>query len=107
MTPLSSPIPLFLPSLGTPKSTVVESETSMLDNPCLDQTLEDSDIDGLEDHFKVRDLSLSHPLSFDCHISFDWPSLGLFSSPFRDVALHFGHSDHFRWPMHSYSHIIC
>jgi len=96
MRPLSSPLPHFLPSLDPPESTCVESKTSVLGNPCLDQTLEDSDIGRLEDRFKVRDLTLGHPLSFDCHISFDWPSLGPFSSPFRDVAPQFGNSDHFR-----------
>ena len=43
----------------------------MLGGPYLFQTLEDIDIDRLEDHFEVKDLTLGHPLSFDCHISFD------------------------------------
>jgi len=70
MTPLSSSLPLYLPSLDPPESTFVESEASILSNLCLNQTHEDSDIDKLEDHFKVRDLTLGYPLSFDCHISF-------------------------------------
>jgi len=54
----------------------------------------------------VMDLTLDHPMSFDFHISFHWPRLGPFLSPFRDVRLHLAYSDHSRWPMHSYNHII-
>jgi len=78
----------------------------VLDSPCLDQTLDDSDINRLKDHSKVKDLTLGPPISFDCHISFDWPYFGPFPSPFRDDVFHFNHSDHSQWSMHSYSHII-
>jgi len=64
----------------------------VLSSPCLNQTLDDSDIKRLEDHFEVNDLSLSHPMSFDFHISLDWPWLGPLSSPLRDVVLHFSNS---------------
>jgi len=32
----------------------------VLDSPCLDQNLDDINIDRLEDHFKVKDLTLGH-----------------------------------------------
>jgi len=78
----------------------------VLDSPCLDQTLDDSDINRLKDHSKVKDLTLGPPISFDCHISFDWPYFGPFPSPFRDDVFHFNHSDHSQWSIHSYSHIF-
>jgi len=61
---------------------------------CLDQTLDDSDMDRLEDYLEVKYLTLGHPMRFDFHISFDWPCLGALPSPFRDDVLHFSHSDH-------------
>lgn len=54
---LFSPLPIFLCSLDPPESTFVESETSVLGSPYLDQTLDDSDIDRLDDHFEVKDLT--------------------------------------------------
>ena len=48
---LSSPLPISPSSLDHPESTFVESETSVLGSSCLDQTLNDSDIERLEDHF--------------------------------------------------------
>jgi len=106
MTPLSSPLPLFLPSLDPPESTFVESATSVLGDSCLDQTLEDIDIDRLEDHFEVKDFTLGPPLSFDFHISLDWPCFDPLPSPFRDVGLNFDHSDHSQWSSRSCSHIF-
>jgi len=44
ISPISSPLPLFLPCLDPPKSTFVESETSILGRSCLDQTSDDTDI---------------------------------------------------------------
>ena len=84
----------------------MESETFVLRNPYLDQTLDDSDIERLEDHFEVNDLIVSHPMSFDFHISFDWPCLGPLPSPFRDVGLYFGDLDHTQCFMLSYSQVI-
>ena len=78
----------------------------MPDSQCLDQALNYINIERLEDHFEVKDLTLGHPMNFDVHISFDWLCQGPFPSPFRDVGLHFNHSDHSQWSMHSYSHII-
>ena len=78
----------------------------MLDTPCLDQTLDDNDTDRLKDHFEIEDLTLGCPLSFDFHISFDWPCFGPLPSLFRGVVFHFSHSGQYRWPLHSYSHII-
>lgn len=66
----------------------------MLGSPYLDQTFDDSDIERLEDHFEVKDLTLGPPMSFDFHILFDWPCLGPLPSSFRDVGLHLGHSHH-------------
>ena len=45
-------------------------------------------------------------MSSDFHIFFDWLGFGPLLSPFRDVRFHLDHSDHFRWFMHSYSHIF-
>ena len=70
------------------------------------QPLNDSDIDKLMDHFEVKDLTLRHSLRFDFHISFDWPWLGLFPSPFRDVGFHFDHSNHSQWSLHAHSRIV-
>jgi len=70
-SPLPSPLPIFLPSLDPLASTFADSETFVFGNPCFDQTLDDIDIDRLEDHFEVKDLTLGHPLSFDFHISLD------------------------------------
>jgi len=53
---LSSPLPFFLLSLDHLESTSIESKTSVLSSPCLDQTLDDCDIDRLEDDFEVKDL---------------------------------------------------
>jgi len=54
----SSPFPIFLPSLDPLKSTFIGPETFVLDNPCIDQILNDSGIEGLEDHFEVKDFTL-------------------------------------------------
>ena len=40
------------------------------------QTLDDSDIERLGDHFEVKDMTLGHLVSIDFHIAFDWPCLG-------------------------------
>ena len=72
----------------------------------LDQTLEDSDIDRLEDHFEVKNLILGHLLSFDGHVSFDWSCFGPILFLFRDVRFHLDSSNHFRCSMPSYSHIV-
>jgi len=103
---LLSSLPIFLPSLGRLKSTFVDFKTFVIYSPCLDQTLDTVDIERLEDHFEVKDLILGHPMSFDFYISFDCLCLGPFPSPPRNVGLHFRLSDHCRWPMHSYNHII-
>ena len=79
----------------------------MLDIPYLDQTRDDNDIDRLKDPFEWQDLNLGHQLSSDFHIFFDWPCFSPLPFPFRgDVRFHLDHSDHFRWFMHSYSHIF-
>ena len=78
----------------------------MLDSPCLDQTLDDSNLDKLEDHLEVKDLTLGPPMSIYCQISFHWVCSSPLSSPFRDFGLHFHHSDHSRWSLHSYSNIF-
>jgi len=103
---LSSPYTILPSSLDFPEPVFIESETFVLDSPYLDKTLDDSDLDRLKPHFEVKDLTLGHPVNFDVHISLDYPCLGPLPSPFRDVVLHFGYSDHYRWLMHSYSHII-
>ena len=84
----------------------MESNTFLLGNFCLDHILDHSDIDRLEDHFEVKDLTLGRPLRFDFHISFNWPCFSPLPSPFRNVGFHFDHSDHSRWFIHSYSHIL-
>jgi len=97
---------LFFPSLDPLESIFVESETFVRGSSCLDQTLEDRDIDRFKDHFEVKDLNLGHPLSFDFHISFDWPCFGLLPSPFRDVGFPFDHSNYPRCSLQSHSHIF-
>lgn len=97
--PFVFPPYLFSLLLEPTESTFAEFETFVLDNLCLDQTLDDGDIERLEHHFEVKDLTLGHPMSFDFHISFDWLCRGLVPSPFRDV-LHLGHSYHSRWNIH-------
>ena len=103
---LSSPFPILPSSLDPLESRFIESETSVLGTACLDQALDDNALDRLEDHFEVQHLTLGHPVSFNCHISFDWPYLGPLPSPFIDVVFHFNDSDHSRWFMHSYGYII-
>ena len=44
----------------------------MLSGHCVDWTLDDVDLERVEDHFEVKDLILGHPTSFDFHILFDW-----------------------------------
>jgi len=68
---LSSPLLLFLPSLGPLDCAFIESETSVHDIPYLVQTLklDDIDIERLKDHFEVKNLTLGHPMSFDFHIA--------------------------------------
>ena len=78
----------------------------MLGSPCLDQTLDGSDIERPEDHFDMKVLTLGPHMSFDFRIAPNWPCLGPFPSPFRDVGLYLRYSDHCQWFMHSYSHII-
>lgn len=104
-TPFFS-LPLFLPSLDPPKSSIAEFETFVLDSPYLDQILDDSNLDRLEDHLEVKDMTLGLPMSFYCHISFDWLCSTPRPSPFRDVGLHFHHSDHSWWSLHSYINIF-
>jgi len=41
-------------------------------SPYLDQTLDDIDIEGLKDHFELKDLTLGHLMSFNVHVLFDW-----------------------------------
>lgn len=103
---LSSPLSIFLPSLNLRESIFVEFKTSVLGSPCLDQTLDDSDVDRLEDNFEAKDWSLGCPMSFDFYISFEWTCFVPLPSPFRDVGLYFHHSDHSRWFIHSYNNII-
>jgi len=78
----------------------------VLDTPCSYLTLDDNGTDSLKDHFEIQDLTLGRLLNSNFHISFDWPDFGPFPSHFRDVRFHLDHSDHFRWFMHSYSHIF-
>ena len=78
----------------------------MLGSLCLDQILDDSDLDRLDDHFKVKDLTLGRPMSFDFCMSFKRPCFGPFPSLYRDVVFHYDHLDHSQWSMHSYSHIF-
>ena len=92
---LFSPLPIFLRSLDPPESTFIESETSVLGSPCLNQN-----------HFEEKDLTLGRPLSFDFHVALDWPCLDPFPCSFRDVGFYFNHSDHSQWSLHSYSHIF-
>jgi len=47
----------------------------VLGSSCLDQTLDNSDIGRLKDHFEVKDLTLGHPMSFDFRILLDLPCL--------------------------------
>ena len=54
----------------------MESQGFVLDNSVLDKILDDSDIKRLEDHLEVKNLTLGHPMSFDFHISLDWPGRG-------------------------------
>ena len=93
--PLSSSFPILPSSLDPPESNFIESETFVLDSSYLDQTLDDIDVERLKDHFEVKDLTLSHLMSIDAHISFDWLCQGPVPSPFRDVILHFSHLNHF------------
>lgn len=102
----SSPISPLLSSLDPPESTFVESETFVLDTPCLDQTRDDKDTNRLKHYFVMQDLTLGHHLSFDFHTSFDWPCCGPLFYPFRDVRFYLDHSYHFRQFMHSYSHVF-
>ena len=67
----SSPLPILSSYVAPPEYVFIESDTFVLGNPCLDQTLDDSDIDRLEDYFEVKDLTLGPPLSFDFYISLD------------------------------------
>jgi len=60
ITPLSSSLPIFVSSLNPPESTFIESETFVLRSPCLDQILDDNDIERLEDDFEVKDLILGN-----------------------------------------------
>ena len=55
---LFSPLHIFLPSVGPPESTFVKCEAFVLDSPCLGQTLDDNDIERLNDYFQVKDLSI-------------------------------------------------
>jgi len=64
----------------------------VFNNPSLDQNLDDSDIERLEDHFEVKDVTLGPPMSFDFHISTHWPFLGPFPSSFRGVGLYVGYA---------------
>ena len=71
LSSLASPLPILHPSLDSPESTLVGSETFMLGSSCLDQTLDDSDIKRLEDYFEVKDLTLGSPMSLDFLVLFD------------------------------------
>ena len=81
---LFSSLPILLPSLDPPGSIFVESETYVPDSLWLDQTLGDSDVDKLEDHFEMQDLTLGHPMGFDFHISMIG-SAKVFSPPFLEM----------------------
>jgi len=89
--PFLQPCPIFLTSLDPPEFTFVESETFALGHSWLDQTLDDSDVEKLKDHFKVKNLILAHPMSFGFHILFDWLCLSPLPSTLRDLELHLGH----------------
>ena len=93
----NSPLSPLLSTLDPPESTFVESETLMLDTPCLDQIRDDNDINRLKDPFELQDLNLGRHLSSNFQISFDWPCFTSLPSPFRDVSFHLDHSDHLRW----------
>jgi len=67
----------------------------VLGSMCLDQMLDDSDVERLDDHFKVKDLALGPFMNFDFHVISYWPCFGHLPSPIRDVTLDFGHSHHF------------
>jgi len=67
----NSPISPLLSSLDPPESTFVESETLVLNTPCLDQIRDDNDINRLKDPFKLPDLNLARHLSSNFQISFD------------------------------------
>ena len=69
---LPSPTPHFStsivhPSLDHSESMFVEFENFRLSNHCLDQTLCDVDRERLEDHTKVKNLCLGHPMDIDFH----------------------------------------
>ena len=102
----SSSLFSLLFSLDLPESTFTESKAFVLDTPGINQTLDDNGADRLKDHFEIQDLTLGRHLSTDFHIFFDWPGFSPLPSPFRDVRFHLNHLDHFRWFMHSYSHIF-
>lgn len=89
------PIPSLLSSLPTLpysldhlEAIFIECESFVLSSLCLDQDLDDIDIEILKDHFEVKDLTLGYPTGIDFHISFDWLCLGPLPSPLRDVGLY-------------------
>ena len=49
----------------------------------IDKTLDDTDIERLEHHIEVKDLTLGHPMGINIHVTFDWLCLDSVPSPFR------------------------
>jgi len=57
----------------------------VLGSPCLVQTLDYSNIERLEDHFEVKNLTLGHAISFEFHISLYWHCLGPLPLPLLEM----------------------
>jgi len=69
------------------------SETVATRSHFLDQTLDDVNMERLEDHIKVTNSTLGHPMGFDFRTSFDSLCLGPLPNSLREVELYFSHSD--------------